>query len=214
MTGTTQESLNGCARESAVHFSRRRARIRVRMTLSVILFLLYGPLPRLQACKQTASSQQYPSGANLKICLRLPDDSPFDGSANIRVMPAEGYEVTGFRTESGGEMLFRDMESGTYSIEASAPGFLTVRRTTQIRPGRGIQSIFIIMKVKPLPPRSEDAPSGVSPGADRETGTEHTSWIPPDLDDAVPEVDRSVECPLPAVLHSVGVRMEQFVANL
>jgi len=214
MTGTTQESLHGSARESAVHFPRRRARIRVHMTLSVSLFLLYGPLPTLHACKQTASSQQSPSGTNLKICLRLPDDSPFDGSANIRVIPTEGYEVTGFPTESGGEMLFRDMESGTYSIEASAPGFLTVRRTTQIRPGHGIQTIFIIMKVKPLPPRSEDTPSSLPPGADRETGTEHTSWIPPDLDDSVPEVDRSVECPLPAVLHGIGVRMEQFVANL
>ena len=144
MTGTIQESLNGCARESAVHFPRRRARIRVRMTLSVILFLLYGPLPTLQAFKQAASSQQSPSGASLKICLRLPDDSPFDGSANIRVIPTEGYEVTGVPTESRGETLFRDVESGTYSIEASAPGFLTVRRTTQIRPGRGTQTIFKI----------------------------------------------------------------------
>jgi hypothetical protein len=131
---------------------RHRTLILVDVTVWVILFLLGGPLPTQLAFKQTASAQQSPSGATLKICLRLPDDSPFDGSANIRVIPTEGYEVTGFPTESGGEMLFRDVDSGTYSIEASAPGFLTVRRTTQIRPGRGIQTVFIIMKVKPLPP--------------------------------------------------------------
>jgi hypothetical protein len=191
-----------------------RTLILVGITVWVILFLVYGPLSTQLAFKETASAQQSPSGATLKICLRLPDDSPFDGSANIRVIPTEGYEVTGFPTESGGEMLFRDVDSGTYSIEASAPGFLTVRRTTQIRPGGGIQTVFIIMKVKPLPPRAVDAAPGMSPRADREAGAENTSWIPPDLDDSVPEVDRSVQCPLPAVLHGIGVRMEQFVANL
>src|SRR5271170_8248295 len=110
------------------------------MTVWFILFLLYGPLPTLRAFKQTASAHQSPSGATLKICLRLPDNSPFDGSLIIRVLPSEGYEVTGLPTESEGEMLFRDMEPGTYSIEASAPGYLTVRRTTQIPPGRGLQT--------------------------------------------------------------------------
>lgn len=194
-----------------VHF-RHRAFILVGMTVWFILFLLYGPLPTLRAFKQTASAHQSPSGATLKICLRLPDDSPFDGSASIRVLPSEGYEVTGFPTESEGEMLFRDMEPETYSIEASAPGFLTVRRTTQILPGRGLQTLFIIMKVKPLSPRVADVTPAAPPGI--EAGAEHISWIPPDLDDSVPEVDRSVECPLPAVLHGVGVRMQQFVANL
>jgi len=213
MTGITQELPNRFATKS-LHFPRHRARIRVQMALSAILFLLCGPPPTLQAFKQAAFPQQSRSDANLKICLRLPDDSPFNGAANIRVIPTEGYEVTGFPTESGGEMLFRDMESGTYSIEASAPGFLTVRRTTQIRPGHGIQTIFIIMKVKPLPPRSQETPSSLPTGTDRQAAMEHTSWTPPDIDDSVPEVDPSVECPLPAVLHSTGMRMEQFVANL
>jgi hypothetical protein len=194
---------------------RHRTLILVGITVGVILFLLYGPLPTQLAFKQIASAQQSPTGATLKICLRLPDESPFNGSVNIRVIPTEGYEVTGFPTESAGEMLFRDVGSGTYSIEASAPGFLTVRRTTQIRPGGGIQTVFIIMKVKPLPPRAGGDPTpGMSPSADRGAGAENTSWIPSDLDDSVPEVDRSVECPLPTVLHGIGVRMEQFVANL
>ena len=198
-------------RAPLVHF-RHRALILVGMTVWFTLFLLYGPLATLRAFKQTASAHQSPSGAILKICLRLPDDSPFDGSASIRVLPSEGYEVTGLPTESEGEMLFRGMEPGTYSIEASAPGYLTVRRTTQILPGHGLQTLFIIMKVKPLPPRVAEVTPAAPPGI--EAGAEHIAWIPPDLDDSVPEVDRSVECPLPAVLHGVGVRMQQFVANL
>jgi len=186
------------------------------LLVSLLLSFFCGLAAAQESPKENLLAQLPASGgdASLKICLRLQDDAPFIGSATIHVMPSQGYEVSGAPTESEGDMLFTNLGPGTYMVEASAPGFLTVQQHVRVESGHHQQTLFIIMKVKPLPPRSADATPAMPPGAGREAGAEHTSWIPPDLDDSVPDVDRSVECPLPAVLRGVGVRMEQFVANL
>ena len=60
MTGTTQKSLNGCAKESAVHFPRRCARIRTAQ----------GALAENEACSRTVLSRGY--SAELETTGSLP----------------------------------------------------------------------------------------------------------------------------------------------
>ena len=120
-------------------------------------------------------------------------------------MPNEGYEIPG-TMESDGEILFADVPPGSYFMEASAPGFLTIRQKIQIEPHQGLLTRFVVMKPKPFQVHATDKPAAppVTP----------RSWISSGIDEMVPEVDPHVECPLPHVLSGVGLRMKQFVANL
>jgi hypothetical protein len=180
--------------------------------LCASLLLLIGNVAGQQGSPQS-STVQAPArsgSSSLRICLRLQDESPFSGPVNIRVLPSEGYEISG-TSESEGEMLFSDVPPGTYTMETSAPGFLTVRQNIHIEAGHRLLTRFVIMKPRPfrvrVPEKSAALPSSVAaPG--------QTSWMPPGVDEAVPYVDPNVECPLPHILGGAGQRMKQFVSNL
>jgi hypothetical protein len=179
-----------------------------------LMLTLFSVVTSAQQIPQESLLAQPPANegdASLKICLRLQDDSPFNGSASLHVMPSQGYEVSGAATESEGETTFSNLPSGTYLVEASAPGFLTVRQNIRIEPGQHTQTLFIIMKPKPLPAALPE----ISPAAPASGTPPHkASWLPPGIDDAVPEVHTGVECPLPVVLRGAGHRMKQLAGNL
>jgi len=147
---------------------------------------------------------------SLRIRLRLPDESPFSGSASVHVMPNEGYELGGIM-ESDGEVVFKDVPPGTYTLETSAPGFLAVRQKIEIEADRGLLTRFVVMKPKPFPVHEPEKPAG---SLSSSPTVEKASWVPPDIDAAVPYVDPNVECPLSHVLNGAGQRMKQFVGNL
>jgi hypothetical protein len=167
----------------------------------------------------------------LKICLRLENGTPFGGVMRVRLLPSEGDEVAGDPTGSDGETIFRNLRLGTYFLEASAPGFVTVRRAMSVDSGHGVQTLFVTMKsTVPLARLPEASPaSSASPGSNpvapvlagsnllspvATRGAVPASWIPPDFDAAVPEVDSAVACPLPDILKVAGERALEFVANL
>jgi tetratricopeptide (TPR) repeat protein len=167
-----------------------------------------GPAPN----SRTSSSTQT-GFADLKVRLRMQDDSPFIGSASVRVLPSEGDEVAGPPTGSEGETTFPHLRAGTYTVEASAPGFVAVRKQTVIEAGRRLHTVFLIMKPKLLPIGAEQlSVPVVAPEA--EAKPNRTRWIPPDIDSAVPEVEAGVACPLSQVISGAGRRMEEFVENL
>ena len=145
---------------------------------------------------------------SLRICLRLQGESAFVGPASVRLIPNEGYEVSG-TTEENGETLFSEIPPGSYTMEASAPGFLTVRQIIRVQETNRSLSRFVIMKPRPFQAHRPQKPLS-TPTADREPG----SWPPLGIDDVVPSVDPSAECPLAHVLSGAGRRMEQFVSNL
>ncbi len=184
-------------------------------TLLVSLMLLFfcGLAAAQESPKENLLAQPPSSGgdASLRLCLRLQDDSPFIGSAAVHVMPSQGYEVSGAPTESEGEMLFSNLGPGAYQVEASAPGFLSVRQNVRVESGHRQQTLFIIMKPKPLPAALPGISSAAPP---QETGKKQDSWLPPGIDDLVPEVHAGVECPLPVVLRGAGQRMKQLASNL
>jgi Carboxypeptidase regulatory-like domain len=171
--------------------------------------------PQPAAPSVTADPAGLIGSGTLKICLRMPDDSAFSGSASVHVMPSEGYEVSGTPSESDGEMIFAGMQPGTYTIEVSAPGFLTVRQKLEIDPGNRVRTQFVVMKNKPLPAREiEELPAPPASTSSTETQPTRASWIPQGIDDLVPDAQPGVECPLPHVIKGVGLRMNQLVMNL
>lgn len=177
-----------------------RAGALVRLSLWLLLTTSVGAAAAApQASKGTSGAS-----AALKVCLRMQDDSPFAGVANVRVVSREGREASGAPTESDGETIFSDIPPGTYTVEASAPGFLTVRQETQIEPGNRLHTLFLVLQPKPWPATATKPAAPTSP----------TSWIPPGIDDVVPKVEEGVECPLQQVVDGVGRRMQEFVENL
>lgn len=185
--------------------------------LAAFLWLPLPPIPTFsQQNPPTANSSHTPSeasDASLRICLRLQDESPFDGLATVRVMPSQGYEIVGTPTAASGELIFPAIPPGAYSIEVAAPGFLAVRITTSIDTPHQQRTLFVVMKPKPLPGRITRAIP--TPSAAKTTAPlGQDSWLPPNLDEQVPEVDPNIECPVQQVLRGVGQRMTQFVSNL
>jgi hypothetical protein len=187
------------------------------LSMAAFLVLLLPPPGALSQQNSTAVHSSPPPSAagtaSLKVCLRLEDESRFGGLASIRVMPSQGYEIAGTPTASEGEILFSGMQPGTYSVEVASAGFLAVRITTTIESAHQQRTLFVVMKPRPLPSRitlAKPASSATTANAASRQG----SWLPPNLDEAVPEVDPNVECPAQQVLRGVGQRMTQFVSNL
>lgn len=178
------------------------------------LLFFAGNLTAFRAGQQASSGQTAPGkiSNSIRICLRLSDQSPFGGTANVRVMPNEGYEITG-TIEPEGEVLFADVPPGSYTVEAAAPGFLAVREKIQVEPEHHLVTRFIIMKTRPLPARTSEKADDTTPTTQNAV-PEPASWVPSDIDVAIPLTDPNVECPLPDILHGTGLRMKQFVGNL
>lgn len=196
----------------------------------IVFLLVCGRMSARQVSQEgLAVSPKSIEAPLLTVCLRLADDSPFGGIMRVRLLPAEGDDISGSPTGSDGETIFRNLQPGTYFLEASAPGFVTVRREVKIDTGHGLQTLFVTMKptqlpahlsetppaspeAKPLPATLAEANLRSPPAATR--GAVAVSWIPPSLDADVPSVDPNVACPLLDILKMTGQRMTELVANL
>ena len=180
-----------------------------------------------QPAESAASAPSAPVGtATLNIRIRTQDDSPFAGLANLRVATPAGSELSGAKSASEGETVYTALPPGTYSIEASAPGFAPVKQIIDIESGKSAQTLFLIMKPD-LPSTSSQAPIPKSlsatgeeisrtniAAAPAETLEHHLEWVPPGVDATKPEVAAGVSCDLPTVLAGVSERTKEFVANL
>jgi len=160
--------------------------------------------------------------ATLKICVRTQDDSPFSGGATLHVVSA-GSELKGRNSEAEeGTTEYSDLPAGSYSIQASAPGFLAVKQTIEIESGKRAQTVFLILK--PDVPSVDPKTSAVIVESVK-LDTNRTNiaapapppaigWAPPGVDSYKPQIVSIASCSLPAVLAGVSERANQFVANL
>jgi hypothetical protein len=180
--------------------------MRAHVASSVIAILLFSLCTALLAQQVPSQRSSNPNSTSLQISLRLPDDSTFSASASLHVVNSEGVEVVGKATESEGDTFFSDLAPGSYSIEAAASGFVSVKQSVEIKAGHGLETIFLVMK----PEEFAGAATVAFP-----TANENAAWqIPPGVDEVVPKVLPGVSCDLPVVLHGVGERMTQLVSNL
>jgi hypothetical protein len=184
--------------------------------LPISILLLLATSAGVAAAPQD-SKDNSPAGSSapalskaLTVSLRLQDDSPFAGVANLRVTSPEGQEAPGVPSGADGETVFADIPPGKYTVEANAPGFVPVRQETQIEPGNRIHQVFLIMKPMPVPA----APEPFVPAPALTGKAKQIAWVPPDIDAVVPAVEKGVECPLPQVVSGVGLRMKELVDNL
>jgi len=168
--------------------------------------------------------------ASLRVCLRLEDETPFLGSAAVRVQPEQGNELLGIPADGPGEFLFSGINSGNYDIFINSPGYLSLHLTTQIAGGPRLKSLFVPMKpvmtsltetrsveLDPAPPSAASPPAKESlmPEAEPAPPPAVASlWNPRQLEEVVPPVDPSIACPEERVLRGAGERMSEFVQTL
>lgn len=153
------------------------------------------------------------NSASLRVRLRMEDGSPFSGLSSVRAVLSRGDEIVGSPTGADGETIFADMPPGTHTVEATAPGFLPIRRQVQLEGGGPLQPLLLTMKPKPLlasaRPASLHAPSATSP-----VNQSQAPWISLGINKSVPTLEPGVECPLPQVVSGVSQRMKELVDNL
>jgi hypothetical protein len=218
-----REEVHSCAGCEA----RKNSLMQI-LILCGTLFLASAGVHCQENAKQNTETQQTDAalgsedktGSTLKICLRLPDESPFLESAMIRVIPSNlsgGKEFTGVPGGIEGEAIFRDVPGGKYRIEASAPGFVSAYMDSQIEIARGQRTIFLVMK--PELPFAKKSRSGFSwnKKGDRKGSTKGeaiSSWLPVGIDQAIPPVEANTACPLPELLKGTTKQMTQFVNDL
>ncbi len=182
-------------------------------------------LPSNPSSEPTNPAKQTGS-ASLTVRLRLEDESAFLGTAEVRLIPNEGYEVVGASTEAAGETFFAGLAAGGYAVEVRAPGFLALRLHTEIEEEHRQRIIYVVMKPRPMAKEktasvADHGATTASLGANSLLAKvppvprqESNLWTDRGLDSNVSPVDASAECPAPQVLQGVGQRMEEFVQNL
>jgi hypothetical protein len=160
-----------------------------------------------------------PELGSLKICLRLPNETAFEGGAQVRVVREQGYELLGGPGEARGEFLFYAVAPGRYLLDVNAPGYLTVQTKMQVGGGGGEKRVIVVMKPKSATVqeapvvRIEGTPE-TGAAAAPESAEVKEGWRPREMEESVPAVDRGVACPMKEVLHGVGDRMKEFVSSL
>jgi hypothetical protein len=187
------------------------------LSLSPVLFVpaVVAASPQTSTTTVVAAESAPSGSATLKICLRGQDDSPFSGATNLRVRSSQGLEIPEAKSELEGETLYPDLPPGTYSIEASAPGFARVTETVDIESGKRTQTLFLILKPEaPLGGANPSSAAAASTAPDSARPDANLLWIPPGVDAYVPRVASGVSCALPRVLEGAGERTKQLVTNL
>ena len=106
------------------------------------------------AASSAADSQKAPGMASLKICLRLEDETPFMGAAEVRVLPEQGNELLGMAGDAAGEFLFAGVTAGKYNILIGAAGYPALQLSTQLDGGPRQKMLFVPMRQHVAPPAS------------------------------------------------------------
>jgi len=163
---------------------------------------------------------RHTSSASLKIALRLQNEAAYEGTASVRVMPEEGYEIPGENGGNLGEYLYSAVMPGKYFVEVSAPGYLGVRLIVEILAGEAEKTLSVTMKPRPSSKGAFGTPLEI-PGAEAKTdkttsstSAEPSSWNPRELAETIPHGNAQIACPQEEVLQGVGQRMKEFVGTL
>jgi hypothetical protein len=164
---------------------------------------------------------------SLKVSLRLEDESPFVGAADVRLLPSEGYELLGIETGTEGDTLFTGLAAGDYTVEAFAPGYLVVNVKTQIEAGRRQRTLYVVMKPRPVKvtelavpgekPALVDTPAGANAlvaASESAAASGRDFWMDHELERNIPTVEPGVGCPASQVMKGVAERTSEFVSNL
>jgi tetratricopeptide (TPR) repeat protein len=116
--------------------------MRLSLILAVGLLGLFGCGVLLaQTNPQSAQAR-----GSIEVHLRLVDGSTFSAPARIRILSAEGPEVGENSVDTSGSTKVEQLPPATYIVEASAPGFVTVRETVELETTWSAVTVFLTMK--------------------------------------------------------------------
>ena len=85
-----------------------------------------------QTAGATQTADDNPA-SSIEVRVRLEDNSPYRGSASIRLIPADGPPITDYVAGADGAAVFSNILPDEYTVEVSAPGFGTVWRPIRLR---------------------------------------------------------------------------------
>jgi hypothetical protein len=165
---------------------------------------------------------------SMRVCLRLEDEKPLPGPAYVEVRPEGGYELLGTPGNTQGEYVFFAVAEGRYRVDAYAKGYTSVRVIAEMDAGSGEKEVVVVMK--PGGGTREEVSQARSPEPLRETiaeleparessaaagpELEEGHWRAHELEEALPDVDSAVACPMDKLLEGAGERMREFVDTL
>ena len=86
----------------------------------------------------------------------------------VSLLPDDGYGIIGTPAETEGETRFPGVWPGKYVVEASAPGYLTVRQSMQIEAGHRERILYVVMKPIPAAQGAEETSGGYNALGGRE----------------------------------------------
>jgi hypothetical protein len=169
-------------------------------------FLLFADLMSAAAPQNLKSDLRPP----LKVSLRTEEGLDFAGISSVQVIGSEGYTVTGTATGAEGETIFPSLSPGTYVIEASAPGFQSVRQETHIEAGNRFRTVFLVMR----PAFQGSTVLQRSPPLATEANEVQSLRMSPGIDEAIPNTEANVKCPLSQVVTGAGRRVKELAEDL
>jgi tetratricopeptide (TPR) repeat protein len=84
--------------------------------------------------------------AGVSVQLVLPDGRHFNGTGRIRLLTLEGVQAAEGQVDMNGHSNISDLIPNTYIVEASAPGFATVRETISLETKWSQANVILTMK--------------------------------------------------------------------
>jgi tetratricopeptide (TPR) repeat protein len=84
--------------------------------------------------------------ASIEVHLQLADGSQFDGVARVRILSLSGLEVGESGVAGTSQTSISEIERGSYIVEASAPGFITVQEPVNVYLKAGFVTVFLTLR--------------------------------------------------------------------
>ena len=177
------------------------------LVLALVIFA------RLTSAQQGAAPADGDRGA-VTVRLNLADGEKFSGVATVRLLAVAGSEIVASAENSAGQIRFADISPASYTVEVTAPGFMTVEQTLEVSADRHSISVFLTMTPEASPSSGASGSSTVPIAVVSSREKAEKSLQSLRLADSVPPVMAGVACPLPLVLAGVAERVEELVDNL
>lgn len=121
----------------------------------------------------------------IQVRLRLSDGSQFSGIARVRVLTKGGPELAENSVDAAGHVTIDSLPPGSYIVEASAPGYITVQEPVELELKRSSITIFITMKPdnvgSPTPTPPGPVAPILAPNARKEVAKGIEAFAKPDL---------------------------------
>ena len=116
------------------------------MRLSLILACGLIGLFGCEALWAQADPQTSEARGSIEVHLLMSDRYVFSGVARVRLLSPEGPQVAENSVNTSGSTKIENLPPATYIVEASAPGFVTVRETVELETLWSSATIFLSMK--------------------------------------------------------------------